>query len=185
MPAKVNPLEELVEELSEAYVEMVYDLVEQFAPARPWWAEELTDAQQLWRWMDAKDEEGVPIRDVILGWLMAAGAAMGYADAEESLEHIEEYFTSPAAIDRIPPAVVAEIPYELLEMVQASSPEEAAAHIRKMESLLEDRAVLMDVIGAPESPKLPVAPAPLPIELLQAGWPLYGGSPQGRDLQTL
>lgn len=185
MPAKVNPLEEMVEELSDIYVDMVYDLTQQFAPARPWWSEELSEAQQLWRWMDAKDDEGVPVRDVIIGWLMAAGAAMGYASAEEALQHIEEYFTSPAAADLIPPAIVAQIPFELLEMVQASGPRDAANHIRKMERLLEDRAVLMDVIGAPESPKLPVAPAPLPIELLQGGWPLYGGAPQGRELQPL
>jgi hypothetical protein len=175
----LNPLEELVEELSDTYVELVYDLTETFAPFRPWWQKDLSPDQQLWRWISGTTEEGESVRDAIMGWLMVAGAFMGFQTADETLANIERIFTAPEAPDLIPPAHVASIPVELLEIIQASGPRDAANHIRKMERMVAARAEVLAQVAATDQPDIPQVPPPQPVELMPgtAGWPTFGGAP--------
>lgn len=173
----INPLEQLTEDLAEHYVAMVFRLTEHFAPVRPWWHAGLTPDQQLWRWITGPREE-------ILTWLAAAGAAMGWTSMEEVLANVEQIFTSPAATDLIHPQIVAQIPVELLEMVQAAGPRDFGNHIRKMERMIEGRAAAFAALEESDQPMIPGPPdqpPPMPVELMPgtAGWPLYGMAPQG------
>lgn len=166
----VNPLEQMVLDMADYYVELVEMLTAEIAPVRPWWTEELKPDEQLWRYMDVREE--------IMAWLMQAGALMGYTTADDVLAHLEELFTSERTVDVWPPAFVAEIPVALLEMVQATGPKEAAKHIRKMERLFAARAEALGILSNTDQPDIPELPPPLPIETLPgtAGWPLYGGA---------
>ena len=186
MAAKeINPLEQMVEDLSDQYVELVYELVEEFAPIRPWWSADLNANQQFWRYMGTDVEKG--LRATILPWLMEAAALMGAApgDPVAAAGMVEEIFTSPAATDIIHPELVAQIPVEILELVQASGPKDAEKHLVKMEKMAVERGQL----GALFTPTAPAEEpqamstmepsAPLPVELpgYTASWPEYGGNP--------
>lgn len=177
----LNPLEALTEELAKDYVEDVKRLTNFFAPYRPWWTASLTPTQQLWRWM-AKNNDGESIRQKVVSWLMTAGVYMGWKTADEVLANIEKIFTSPAAPDLIPPDVVIEIPTELLEMVQASGPKDAATHIRKMEKMVDGQREAAAILASPDQPQVPeppAAPPPQPVNIDGSpGYPLYGGAPQ-------
>lgn len=175
MPDRVNPLEELTEEMAQIYVELVNELVEEIAPVSPWWSVKLTQDQQLWRWMSGPREQ-------ILSWLMAAGVYMGWKTWQETLDNLDQIFTSPVAPDAIPPDVVIDIPPELLEMVQAAGPVDTAKQIRKMEKLAQAQAEarqLLSTTGQPNVPEPPLQPPPLPVELAPGteGYPLYGEAP--------
>lgn len=171
----VNPLEELVEELSDVYVELVYEIAEELAPVRPWWTADLSADAQLWRWIGSDEEPGP--RAVVLPWLMAAAAHMGATTPDEALAMIEDIFTSPAATDLIPADIVADIPIELLEIVQASGPKDAAKHIRKMEKMVAGRLEAVALLQNTDQPNVPEVPPPLPVEMagFRGGWPEYGG----------
>lgn len=173
----LNPLEALVQEGADAYVALVHELADELAPVRPWWTAELSPDEQLWRWIGSADKPGP--RDVVMPWLMQAAAYLGATDAQEALGMIERIFTDASVPDIIPPDVVIQIPTELLEIVQASGPAEAAKHIRKMEKMVEGRSAALAVLANTDQPELPVAPPPLPIDLpgYGQGWPQYGGAP--------
>lgn len=172
----LNPLEELTEELAEDYADFVEELAEMFAPIRPWWSVDLTQDQQLWRWMTGPRTE-------IVSWLMAAGVYMGWKSWDETAKNLAKIFTSPAAPDLIPPDVVIQIPPELLEMVQAGGPEQAAKHIAKMEKLAESQdaaRALFASTAQPNFPEPPLQPAAQPVELTPGtqGYPLFGNVPE-------
>lgn len=184
----INPLEALTERFAHEYVLDVKRYTKMFAPVRPWWTAKLSADAQLWRWEApdgavAADGTKISLRDAILPWLMTATAHMGAKDAKEALDMIEDIFTSVSAPDLIPPEVVAQIPPELLEMVQAAGPEDAAKHIRKMERMHEGRMQAVAVLAQtnqPDVPEPPDVPPMLPTEMQPgtAGWPLYGNAPQ-------
>lgn len=161
MTKDINPLEEMVEELAEYYVELVFELVDEFAPVRPWWTASLTADQQLWRWVGSDQEPGP--RAVVMPWLAAAAVFMGAQSADEAIGMVERIFTDPAASDIIPPRVVAQIPVELLEIVQASGPKDAAAHIRRMEKMVAGRMEAMALLDQPDQPPYPEAPVDEPV----------------------
>lgn len=172
----VNPLEELTEQLADDYADYVEELTEMFAPVRPWWSTELSQDAQLWRYMTGG-------RAQIVAWLTAAGVYMGWKTWEETLQKLDQIFTSPAAPDLIPPDVVIDMPPELLEMVQSAGPAETASHIRKMEKLVEGQqaaAALLASTNQPNFPEPPIQPAAMPVELVPgtAGWPNFGMVPQ-------
>jgi hypothetical protein len=178
----LNPLEALTERLATEYVLDVKRLTQMFAPIRPWWSATLSPDAQLWRW-----ETGP--RTEIVGWLMQAGVYMGAKDETAALAKIEDIFTSPAAGDLIPPQVVAQIPPELLEMVQAAGPKDAGTHIRKMEAMHAGRMQAVELFKSPDVPNVPeppIQPPPLPVELMPktAGKPLYGMAPQEPGSKT-
>lgn len=178
----LNPYEELTEELAEVFKEMVFLVVEEYAPIRPWWEKSLTAEQQLWRWIYGPSntpEDGT--RMLVLPWIMKAARFLGAETTEEALKVIADIFTTQEAVDAIPPAVVAEIPTELLEIVQAAGPFDAATHIRKMERMVERRMPLVEALATADVPPLSVVPPPLPIEIAPgtSGWPLYGQAPVG------
>lgn len=176
----LNPLEELTQEMADIYVELVYDLVDELAPVRPWWTKTLTIDEQLWRWTGDAVTPGP--RGPVLEWLMEAARYMGAKDAADAISKIEEIFTSPAAESLIPPEVVASIPIELLEIIQASGPHEAMLHIRKLEKVFEGRQQAVQLLNQPDQPTIPAIPPPEPIQLAgyTQGWPEYGGT---ADLQ--
>lgn len=178
MAKEVNPKEELVEEMSQLYVQFVFDLVEEFAPERPWWHEDLTAEQQLWRWMSGP-------RNEIMQWLYTAGMHMGWEEPEETLKNLEELFTSPTVTTLLPLPLQIQIPTELVEMVQSAGPADTAKHIRKMEKMAEGSAAARSAMTAaresqPNVPEPPDQPPPLPTELVPGteGWPLYGAVPR-------
>lgn len=179
--ARVNPLEQMTEDMALVYVALVKELVPTFAPYRPWWTADVSADQQLWRWVGSDAEPGP--RAEVLDWLMKAGASMGYVSADETLANIETIFTSPTATDLIPLQLVAEVPLSLLEMVQGSGPRDAGNHIRKMERMMVGRMeglALLAATNQPNFPEPPVVPAPLPVELAPGteGFPLFGLAPQ-------
>lgn len=170
----VNPLEELVSEMADVYVEMVKDLAKHIAPVRPWWHVDLTPDQQVWRYLD--------IREEVMAWLMTTGAYMGFESGEDVLNNLEAIFTDEKIVDLVPAEHVIAIPIALLEAVQAQGPEEVAKYLRKMEKMAQGRAAALGLLEANRTqniPEAPNAPPPLPIEVLPrtSGWPLYGGAP--------
>ena len=180
MATKLNPLEAMTIEFAEAYKDMVMRLTKHFAPERPWWHAQLSPDEQVWRWME--------IREEVLPWLMTAGAFMGWKDGDEVLKRMAEIFTDEGAVDKIPPEHVIQVPVPLMEMVQNQGPRETAAYIRKVEKMTEGRAAalgLLDVNRTVDIPEPPFAPPPLPTEMMPGtgGWPLYGNAP--RDSQNL
>jgi hypothetical protein len=128
---QLNPLESDVHDLADAYVELVMDLVEEFAPFRPWWTTELSADQKLWRYME--------VRDAIVPWLVEVGVYMGYRTWQEVLDNLDKIWMSKLPIDTTPPEILAALPLELLELVQAG-PNDAAQHIRDMEKLFASRS---------------------------------------------
>lgn len=175
MASNLNPLEALTLDLAEHYKHMVMRLTEHFAPMRPWWHAQLTPDQQVWRWME--------IREEVLAWLMTAGAYMGWTDGEETLQKMAEIFTNEAAVDLIPADHVVAVPIPLMEMVQNQGPDATAKHIRKVEKLTETRAMALGLLEQNREvdfPEPPNQPPPLPVELLPgtSGWPMYGGVPR-------
>lgn len=180
MPETPNPWEDLVEELSAAFVDLVYELVDEFAPNRPWWEKTLTTDQQLWRWIYGPSntpQDGTRMK--VIPWLIEAAVYMGANTAEEAMAMIEDTFTSPSAEDLVPLAVQAQIPVELLEIVQAVGPHDAALHIQKMERLVKERQSIVADLASTSTPEIPNVPPPLPIEAAPgtAGSPLYGEAP--------
>ena len=170
----LNPLEQMVEDLAQDYVDLVNDLAQEFAPVRPWWDAQLSADEQLWRWQSE--------RDPIMAWLMEAGVHMGYASGDETLKNLEEIFTNEAVIDMVPAEFVITVPPSLLEMVQSSGPKEAAKHIRKMEQAVvrhNKGMALLQNQGQPNFPEPPNQPPPLPVTEVPgtAGYPLYGMAP--------
>lgn len=171
-----NPLEALVEELAPHYVDMVFELVEMFAPESPWWSVKLSKEQQLWRWVSGP-------RNEIMEWIYGAGPFMGWETPEEILANWEKIFTDPKAPMLIPAGHVISIPVELIEMVQAAGPEDAGKHVRRMEKAMEgytSAANTLDANRTQNVPEPPLQPPPLPVEVIPgtAGWPLYGGVPR-------
>lgn len=136
----VNPGEQLVEDMSEEYVDMVFDMLEEIAPMSPWWQADVSPDQQLWRWITGG-------RDEILAWLEAVAPFMGYESTDEILSGIDEIFTSAKAEGAVPQHIVAQIPIPLLEMVQAAGPEEAEKHIKKMERMIAGRVQVDEAIA--------------------------------------
>lgn len=137
----VNPLEEMTEEGSEIYVDMVFEFLEELAPFKPWWQADISPDGQIWRWITGG-------RDEILVWLEAVAPFMGWETTEEILAGIPEIFTTVEAENLIPQIVVAQIPSSLLEMVQAIGPEEVGKHIRKMERMMAGRQQAEQAIQA-------------------------------------
>lgn len=136
-----NPLEQMTEEMSEVYVDMVFEFLEELAPFSPWWQADLSPDQQLWRWITGG-------RDEILAWLEAVAPFMGFDTTDEILAGIPEIFTSVKAEGAIPQILIAQIPLSIVEMVQAVGPEELGKHIRKMERMMAGRQQAFDEIQA-------------------------------------
>lgn len=208
MSATANPLEQLVEDLAPEYVALVQELVPVFSPNRPWWTEALTQDQQLWRWVGTPQEPGPrleimggvklvggpAIQDMkpeqVQGWLPQVAAALAqkrlaFPDLAKLIEFI---FTSPAADKVIPLEILMDLPPELLEMVQAAGPIDAAKHIQKVEALYQKNLEGQALLATPDAtglPKPPSAPPALPGQLgtQPAGWPTYGGAPQAATSQ--
>lgn len=175
MAKELNPLEELTLSLADNYVELVQDLTREFAPVRPWWSEDLTSDQQMWRYLD--------IRDKVMPWLMQVGAYMGFKSGDEVLHGLEDIFTDESIVEKVPAEVVIAAPIVLLEMVQSNGPTEAAKYIRKMEKMAEGRAEAMGLLDQARQefnvPEPPDVPPPLPVEAQPGAgsqWPLYGGA---------
>lgn len=188
MARERNPLEVLTKELSDVYVALVNYLATFIAPVGPWWEADLDPDDQLFRWEGTIDQPGP--RLPILEWLMQAGVYMGWKDSAEVLANIEKIFTDQHAADVIPPDLH-ENPeknegfVDLLEMVQATGPHEAAVHIRKMERLHENRlqgAAILKNSDQPVIPPTPRRPPLAPVELLPntGGYPNFGFVPQDR-----
>ena len=133
MPDDLNPLEEMVIELSDIYVAIVKELVNEFAPFRPWWSAQLTPDQQLFRYLE--------IRRPIITWLVEAGIYMGYQTFDELLKNLDKFWFGNLLIDMVPPEIIDLIPIQLMELVQAD-PSSAGDHIRKMEKLVARRIEL-------------------------------------------
>ena len=169
MAKKRNPKEEMVEEMSDEYVKLVYRLLDEFAPESPWWSQDLTPDQQLWRYMTSG-------RDEMVAWLNDAGALMGWEAtngaflSEEALDKLDEIFTASEAVHLLHPAFVSKIPIQLLEMVQASGPHDFKMHIRKMERMLEGRMRAFEELGPLDAT---VEPAPAKDVAREAAADLY------------
>jgi hypothetical protein len=167
-----NPLEAMVDDLADRYVGLVEELTQTFAPMRPWYSPDLTPDEQLWRYLEQ--------RDAIVGWLTDAGAAMLWSSWQETLTRLEELFTSPVVIDRLPMDLIVDERGDVVrQLVQASGPKEAAKHIRKMEKMIEGRAQATQQLDTARKgfnfpdipPPLPIAPALEPASATAAGQP--------------
>jgi len=164
-----NPLEALVVDGSDIYVQLVHELAKELAPFRPWWSADLSPDEEVWRY-----EENRP---AIIGWLTEAGAAMGWESWDETLKKLEELFMSPAVPDFLSMELIVDERADIIrEMVQAAGPHEAAKHIRKLEKMVEGRQDALRRLRI-EAMDIPETPPPLPVEALPntSGWPLFGG----------
>ena len=151
--ARSNPMEEMVKDFADVYVDMVYSLLAEIAPAKPWWTVSLKPAQKLARWLES--------RDAIIGWLVEAGVYMGYETYGELLENLEEFWFSMKPIDLVPVEVNMRVPIELVELVKAA-PKDAAKHIRDVERLYHRRLEAQKTFEAPT--EVPQLAPPLPEE---------------------
>lgn len=193
---QINPLEEMVEELAPLYVEYVNMLAKMFAPNRPWWTQSLTKAQQLWRWQYpdpnapvAKGETPPPPgpRWVIMPWLeKVAPFLAGLTKPDDLGDLIEKIFTPPGgpAEQLIPLELIADVPTELLEMVQASGPFDAAKHIANVEKWWREEQGALGVLASTDVNSFPLPPEQPPIMptdlgTMAPGWPGFGGVEQG------
>jgi hypothetical protein len=147
----VNPGELLVLDLAEVYVELVEEFLEEMAPKRPWWSEQLTPDQKLWRYME--------VRDTFLPWLMDCAIWMGMKTFEEMLARLDEFWFGNLFEDMVPAQLRATIPLSLLELVQAN-PMDASKHIRDMEKLFAARKAAANAIDAANKASPPLAPVP-------------------------
>jgi hypothetical protein len=121
-------MEELTSFAADCYVELVEELLDEIAPYRPWFSQQLGDDEALWRWEEQ--------REPIIAWLVQCGIFMGMKTYQELLDRLEEFWMSDLLVDMVPPEVIDRLPIELLEMVQAG-PKDAADHIRRVEKLHE------------------------------------------------
>jgi len=185
---RVNPLQSETEELSAWYVELVHEVMSEFAPYGPWWQVDVSPAQQLWRWAGTDAEPG-PRLDIIggtkfttdpqtgqttaepvEGWLpkayMRLALGKGYPP-ENMLKHIEDIFTDPAAPDLIAPPEDPGLVLDpelnkgfvtLLTMAQAAGAHETQVHIAKMERMFENQLGLNQELAATKQPKLVLPP---------------------------
>ena len=85
---RINPLEEDTLWMAEEYVKLVNEMLDELAPYRPWWSQELTQDEMLWRWID--DTAGPSVREQIMAWLVEVGVYMGFASYEELLDNLEK-----------------------------------------------------------------------------------------------
>lgn len=145
-----NPLEELTNEFADYYVDMVELVVESIAPARPWWHQELTPDEQVWRWL--------AIREPIMTWLWDVGPFLGFSSPDDVLRGLRDIFVRPLA-GVVPDVLrIDERADGLKELVQSAGPNEAARHIRKVEAMVKRRAeasALMKPIEPGENVTMP------------------------------
>jgi hypothetical protein len=176
---ELNPYEQLIEDGAKDYVEIVFELLEEIAPVRPWWSAELTTEQQLWRWMTGP-------RDKVMPWLYTLASALGW-DQQTLLRNLEKLFTDERVAAMIPVELAATVPLELVELVQASGPFDAAVHIRKMvraeEGYSQAAAALAspEVLNVPEPAMEVQQPPPQVVRLMGPGgegFPAYGFVPR-------
>lgn len=154
MAAKLNPSEEDVQYAAEVFLELVQDLVDELAPVRPWWTQDLTDDEALWRWAEGETAPRAPI----VAWLTEAGIFMGFKTYQELLDNLEKFWMGNLLVDVVPPEVIDMLPVELVELVQAG-PYDAADHIRRMEKLFAKRMAGKAIMDAnrPPLPEIPEA----------------------------
>lgn len=150
---KRNPHEVLIEEMADIYVELVMEATEELAPHGPWWHAELSSEQQLWRYLD--------IREDIIPWLVDVSDYFPeWRSVDDMLKGIEELATTRIE-DRVPgELLVDERADALKEIVQAVGPKEAARHIRRMETLALKREQGQALIQPAPVDLVPPAPAP-------------------------
>jgi len=178
-PVELNPYEELIEQGAKDYVELVFELLEEIAPVRPWWHAELSTEQQLWRWMTGP-------RDKIMPWLYDVAQFLGW-DEDTLLRNLRQLFTDERIVARIPAEMLALVPYELVELVQASGPYDAAEHIRKMVRAERAYAEASQALAAPDVLNVPEPamdvqqPPPQIVQLMGPGgqgFPAWGFVPR-------
>ena len=150
MASTKNPMEAMVYDLAEEYVDIVDALLDEMAPFSPWWSQELTPDQKLWRYLEVRDE--------MLPWLVEVGIYMGLTTFGDLLDRLDDIWLSQLPLDVAPAGLLAQVPMPLLELVQAA-PLEAAQHIRDMENLIARRSTRKKLgepgplaIGKPELP---------------------------------
>lgn len=193
---QINPLEEMVEELAPLYVDLVNELTQLFAPNRPWWTQSLSKKDQLWRWQypdpnapmakgEAPPKPGP--RWVIMPWLTQVAPFLASLTKPNDLaDLVEKIYTPPGgpAEYLIPLRLIAEQPPDLLEMVQASGPFDAAKHIAQVERWFQEEQGALGVLASADVNSFPLPPDQppvLPVELgpMGSGWPGFGGVEQG------
>lgn len=146
--SKPNYYEQWEQDMAERYVYLVNLATETLAPKHPWWFVELSPEQQLWRWMD--------IRDDIMSWLAdVAGFLPAIKTVADLMGHLEDIFTEPIEQLVPPQLLVDERGDALKEMVQAAGPREAAKHLRKMEKMVAQRALAEGVLASAASDQFP------------------------------
>jgi len=170
---ELNPMEALVIEMSDYYVDAVLAMTKHIAPVRPWWHTELSADEQIWRYLD--------IREDVMAWVMVAGVALGYESGDEVLANLEDIFTDERLVDAIDPMVAIAVPHVLIEAVQSNGPKEAANWIRRLEKMAEGRAKALGLLEANREvnvPEAPDVPPPYEVAIIDSpGFPLYGGAP--------
>jgi len=176
---ELNPYEQLIEDGAKDYVEIVFELLEEIAPVRPWWSVELSTEEQLWRWMTGP-------RDRVMPWLYEVARVLGW-DETTLLRNLEKLFTDDSVAAMIPVELAATVPIELVELVQASGPFDAATHIRKMVKAEEAYSRASAALSAPDVPNVPEPamevqqPPPQIVQLMGPGgqgFPAYGFVPR-------
>lgn len=137
---KLNPIEELVYELADDYVDQVFELAEDIAPYRPWYHVELKPDEQVMRYMSAPTGGQQSIRDALVTWLSDASPYMGWGSVQEAIDGLYELFTGRDVIQRIPGVLMADERLDVIrEMVQAQGPRETANHIKRVERMAQRR----------------------------------------------
>lgn len=137
---KLNPLEELVYELADDYVDQVFELAEDIAPYRPWYHVELKPDEQVMRYMSAPTTGAQSIRDALVTWLSDASPYMGWSSVQEAIDGLYRLFTDPAVPRTVPAVLLVDERLDVIrEMVQAQGPRETASHIKRVERMAQRR----------------------------------------------
>ena len=128
-----NPREEMVEEFSDWYIAMVFELANELSPFQPWYEVDLSPDERVERWRVTRPQ--------VFPWLDAIAPFIGKtADALlSSKDALAQVFYGP--IDTLVPLQILDDPAgdTLRLMVQAMGPEDVARELPELERMYQRR----------------------------------------------
>ena len=122
----MNDYEQMVEHLTDEFVEMVHSLVDVIAPSGPWWSEQASLEAQVLRWLE--------IREPAMRWLAAAEPYGPWKSSDGPGTKYQKLFKHPDPFRIIPAELLLAIPKEVKQAFRYAGMQQAAAWMDRAEN---------------------------------------------------
>ncbi len=128
-----NPREEMVDELSEWYIDMVFTMADDLSPVRPWYEVDLTPDEQVERWRVTRPN--------VFPWLAAVAPYLGTTGDALLADKASLSRVFYETLENLVPLAILDDPAgdTLKLMVQSMGPEDVAAQLSKVERMYQRR----------------------------------------------